>query len=53
MLPENMCEVVVYLDKDYERSQSISIEKGLEKTEITKIVNERFGKKGWFYYDIF
>ncbi len=45
-----MIEVVVYLTEDYSINESIWVDNGLLKEEITKIVNSKF--KEWYYYDI-
>lgn len=49
----NMHEIVVYLDSDYYRNDSFTVEKGASKKEINKICDERYGEKGWYSYDIF
>jgi hypothetical protein len=45
-----MIEVVVYLTEDYSINESIWVDNGLSKEDITKLVNTNF--KTWYYYDI-
>lgn len=45
-----MTEVVVYLELDYSRNESIWVDNKLSKDEITALVNEKFPV--WYYYDI-
>ncbi|MFW6219327.1 MAG: hypothetical protein ACOC33_00535 [bacterium] len=47
-----MLEIVVYIKKDYSINKSIWVNKSLSKDEVTKKVNEEFGKQGWYYYDV-
>jgi hypothetical protein len=47
---DKLIEVVVYLKIDYSENKTIWVNKGLNKEEITKIVNQKF--KEWYYYDI-
>jgi hypothetical protein len=49
---ETKKEVVVFLEKDYSVSDSFTVDSTLTKEDITKILNEKYGEKGWFYYDI-
>jgi uncharacterized Fe-S radical SAM superfamily protein PflX len=51
-LNKNMVEVIVYLSRDYKSAEIIEVIKGLTKTEIDIIVNDRFRDK-WYYYDIY
>ena len=43
-------QVVVYLEEDYSKSESIWVSEDSTKQQITKEVNDKF--KDWYYYDI-
>lgn len=45
-----MIEIVVYLNVDCSKNESIWVDSDLTKDEITDIVNDRFDK--WYFYDI-
>ena len=41
-----MIEVVVYLSEDYSKNESIWVDDGLTKDQITEIIDEKF--KEWY-----
>ncbi len=43
-------KVVIYIDSTYERAESIYVDEGTSKEDITKRVNEEF--KEWFSWDL-
>lgn len=48
----NRDEIVVWLDEQYIKNKSFSIPSNTHRKTITDIVNRKFGKKGWWSYDI-
>jgi hypothetical protein len=47
-----MVEIVVYFSGSYDRNDSFYVSKELTKEAITEEVNKRYGKEGWYSYDI-
>jgi hypothetical protein len=43
-------KVVIYFDTTYERAESIYVDEGTSKEDITKKVNEEF--ESWFSWDL-
>ena len=46
-----MVEVVVYLAQDYSKHESIWVQRGMAKEEVTERVHKAYPGI-WFYYDI-
>jgi len=46
-----MNKIVVWLEEDYSKSSEIITDHD-NRENITELVNSKFGKNNWFYYDI-
>ena len=47
-----MKQVVIYLDKDYKKNETIWVSGDSTKEDITEKINQEFGEEGWYSYDI-
>lgn len=47
-----LLEVVVYLEKDYSRNESMWVREDTRKNIVKEMVDTKFGKDSWYYFDI-
>ena len=52
-IDESKTEIVVFLARDYSKSDSFFVDPiSTTREDVNKMVNEKYGDKGWFYMDI-
>jgi hypothetical protein len=45
-------EIIVYLDKDYNANETIVVPDNTTLEECKRIVDEKYGESGWWYFDL-
>lgn len=45
-------EIVIWIDGSYSKNETIYLSNKLTREEIIEEINKRFGKLGWYSFDI-